>query len=184
MDKNSYYIIAVIESYENIITESGATVTLYVTPDYTLTPNTSLALTVDPPNLEWIEHLGELYGKPWSFHYVKANLNEFEQLHQEVKNKTLDKDELEVKNKIEILRAGISKTILDSKDSYTWKLTFEDDSLVTDNTWNELCKFNKLGKQVCAYFTDNGLTITDIEYKWDGGGIKSWNEVKISGWKS
>ncbi len=178
-----YRIIAEIESYENIITESGATVTLYVTPDYNLTPNKSLALIIKYSPIEILEKLGEQYDKPWSFHYVKANLNEFEKLHQAVKNKTLDKDELEVNNKIEILRAAISNAIVDGKDSYIWKITFEDHSLLTSNSWNQLCKFDKLGQQVCAYFTDNGLTISDIEYKQDGSGVKSWNEVIFTGWK-
>lgn len=181
MDKD-YHIIAIIESYENIITESGA-VTLYVTPDYNLTPDKSLALTVQPPRLDIIQHLGDQYCKPWSFHYVGVNLNEFQKLYQEVKNKTLDDDALEVKHKIDILRAGISKAIVGGQDFYIWKISFPDDAIFTNNSWSSICKFNKLGKEVCDYFTENGLELSSPKFKLAGAGVHSWNEVTISGWK-
>lgn len=172
-------VIAEIESYENIITESGVTVTLYVTPDYNLTPNQSLALIVDSSPIEILEKLGEQYGKPWTFHYVNAHLNEFEQLYQTVKNKTIDNDALEVKNKINIIRSDISKAIVGGKDYYIWKLSFSDDSIFINNS---CCEFNKLGKEVFDYFTVNGLELSDPKFKHDGGGVHSWHEVKISGW--
>lgn len=159
---------------------------LYVTEDWKLSVSTVDAIICTKDNIpETLLKLKDIYDDKMVFGTEEIKFdNQYQKLSREIKSTNIDINQKMVELKIDFIDTEIQNIIIKgSKTSYKWRLKFLDDDLYARNVSNEQCKLTEYGEQVCKHFTDLGLEVSKPKFGHDGMGMKSWNDVTISGWE-
>jgi len=176
-----------MEKLYYITFDYAETVTMYVNEDWNLSVSTVDAMICTKDNMpETLSKLKDIYDNKMSFSTEEIKFdNIYQKLYREMKSENTDLNQKLVEIKINFIDTEIKNIIIKASTlkTYKWRLVYLTDDLFARNISNEQCKLTEYGEQVCKHFTDLGLEVSKPKFGHDGMGMKSWNDVTISGWR-